>query len=79
MDEWDENRIDVIGSNGNDGLHYPSGRPRLAFKFIVEQLIVNAEYSKKEREERQKRTAEQTASKRNSRQRSKQTDEDDDE
>lgn len=21
-DEWDEKRVDVIGSNGNDGLHY---------------------------------------------------------
>ena len=21
-EEWDENRIDVVGSNGNDGLHY---------------------------------------------------------
>ena len=21
-EEWDEKRIDVVGSNGNDGLHY---------------------------------------------------------
>jgi len=21
-DEWDEKRVDVVGSNGNDGLHY---------------------------------------------------------
>lgn len=20
--EWDENRVDIVGSNGNDGLHY---------------------------------------------------------
>lgn len=23
-DEWDESRLDVIGQNGNDGIHYPS-------------------------------------------------------
>jgi hypothetical protein len=22
-EKWDENRIDIVGSNGNDGLHYP--------------------------------------------------------
>lgn len=22
MDDWDEKRVDIIGSNGNDGLHY---------------------------------------------------------
>jgi len=22
-DEWDEERMDVVGQNGNDGLHYP--------------------------------------------------------
>ena len=22
MEEWDEERIDIIGPNGNDGLHY---------------------------------------------------------
>ena len=21
-DDWDEKRVDIIGSNGNDGLHY---------------------------------------------------------
>jgi hypothetical protein len=24
-DEWPENRVDVIGQNGNDGLHYEQG------------------------------------------------------
>lgn len=23
-DDWDEKRVDVIGQNGNDGLHYES-------------------------------------------------------
>jgi hypothetical protein len=22
VDDWDENRVDIIGSNGNDALHY---------------------------------------------------------
>jgi hypothetical protein len=22
LDDWDEKRIDVVGQNGNDGLHY---------------------------------------------------------
>lgn len=24
-DEWDEKRMDIVGSNGNDGLHYHNG------------------------------------------------------
>jgi hypothetical protein len=24
MDEWDDERMDIIGQNGNDGLHYNS-------------------------------------------------------
>lgn len=23
VDDWDETRVDIIGQNGNDGLHYP--------------------------------------------------------
>lgn len=23
-EDWDEKRIDIIGSNGNDGIHYPN-------------------------------------------------------
>ena len=26
--EWDEQRIDIIGQNGNDGLHYKQTKPK---------------------------------------------------
>lgn len=27
LGDWDEKRIDVIGANGNDGLHYEINQP----------------------------------------------------
>lgn len=24
IEDWDESRLDIIGQNGNDGLHYPT-------------------------------------------------------